>query len=63
MDSSQFSMVNNEFLNKDSYVVPEKAPLIILDSKSAVFMANNSKETKLTRHITRIMKLVRNSEE
>ena len=30
---SHFRKLNNEFLNKDSYVVPEQAPLIIFDRK------------------------------
>ena len=46
MDITQFGMLNIELMNKDTDVVPEKAPLIILDRKSAVCMANNSKDTK-----------------
>ena len=42
------------------WVVPDKYPLIILDSKSAVCMANNGKYTKHTRHIDRIVNFVRN---
>ena len=33
-----------------------------MDSKSAVCMAKNGKDTKHTRHITRIIDLVRNGE-
>ena len=33
MDLENFSMLDNEFLNKDPDLVPEQAPLIILDSK------------------------------
>ena len=40
---SHFRMLNNEFLNKDPDVVPEQAPLIILNSKSDVCMARNVK--------------------
>ena len=36
----------NEFLNKYPDIVPEEAPLIILDSKSTVCMAKNGKYTK-----------------
>ena len=36
--------------------------MIVLDSKSAMCMAKNGKYTKHTRHITRIMQLVRNGE-
>ena len=60
MALSHFSILNNYFLNKDIDVVPEQAPLTILDSKSAVFMANNGKDTKHTRHIAEMMHLVRN---
>ena len=49
-------------MNKDPYIVPEEAPLIVLDSKSAIFMAKNGKGTKQTRHISRIMHFVRNGE-
>ena len=31
---ARFRMISNDFLNKDPYVVPEQAPLIILDIKS-----------------------------
>ena len=43
------------FLNKDPDMAPEEAPLIVLDSKSAMCMANNGKDTKHTRHIARRM--------
>ena len=56
-------ILNNELMNKDPYVVPEQAPLIILYSKSDVCMKNNGKDTKHTRHISRRMKLVRNGED
>ena len=36
--------------------------MIILDSKSAVCMDNNGKDTKHTRHSSRILNLVRNGE-
>ena len=51
-----------ELLNKDQYIVPEEAPLIILDSKSYVFIDKNGKGTKHTIHIARRMHLVRNNE-
>ena len=50
-------------LNKDPYLVPEQAPLIILDRKSSIFMTNNGKDTKHTRQISRRMKFVGNCEE
>ena len=40
-------------LKEDPFIVPEEAPLIILHNKSAVCMANNGKESKHTRHISR----------
>ena len=43
-------------------MVPEEAPLIVLDSKSDMCMAKNSKDTKHTRHIARRMHFVRNGE-
>ena len=49
-------------MNKDPYIVPEEAPLIILDSKSAMCMAKNGKDTKHTRHIARRMHFLRNGE-
>ena len=43
-------------------MVPNEAHLIVLDSKSAMCMANNGKDTKHTRHIARRMHFVRNGE-
>ena len=60
MALAQFRMLIYYFLNKDPDTVPEEAPLIILDSKYAVCMAKNGKDTKHTRHLARIMHLVRN---
>ena len=36
MALARFRMLINDFLNKDPDIVPEKAPLIILDGKSGV---------------------------
>ena len=55
-------MLIHELLNKDLDIVPEEAPLIVLDSKSAMCMAKNVKDTKHTRHIARRMHSVRNGE-
>ena len=55
-----FRMLFNELLNRDPYTVPEESPLIILDSNSAVCMADNVKDIKQTKHIESIMHLVRN---
>ena len=46
----------------DPYIVPEEAPLIILDSKSSVFMAKDVKDAKHTRNIDRRLHCVRNGE-
>ena len=62
MDLAHFRMLIHEFLNKDPDIVPEEAPLIVLDSKSSMFMAKNGKCIKHTRHIARIIHFVRNGE-
>ena len=55
-------MLIHGFLNKDTYIVPEEDPLIILYIKSSVCMDKNGKDTKHTRHIYIRVHLVRNSE-
>ena len=62
MALSHLRMLNNELLNKDTDVAPEKALLIILDIKPDICMDNNGKDTKHTRKITTRMHLVRNGE-
>ena len=62
MDLAHFRMLICEFLNKDPDIVPDEAPLIVLDSKSANCMAKNGKDIKHTRHIARRMHFVRNGE-
>ena len=52
---ANFRMLIHELLNKNTYIVPEEAHLIILDSKYAVYMAQDGKDTKHTRHISRRM--------
>ena len=49
MDLARFRMLIHELLNKDPDIAPEEAPLIVLDSKSSMCMANNGKDTKHTR--------------
>ena len=51
MALAHFRMLIHELLNKDPDIVPEEAPLVVLDNKSAMCMANNVKDTKHTRHI------------
>ena len=62
MALAHFRMLIHELLNKDLYIFPEEAHLIVLDSKFAMCMANNGKDAKHTRHIERRMHLVRNGE-
>ena len=60
MALTHFRMLIHEFLNKDPDIVPEEAPLIFLDSKSAMCVTKNGKDTKHTRHIPRRMHFLRN---
>ena len=62
MALSHFIMLVHESLNEDPDMVPKEAPLIVLDSKFSMCMANNGKDTKHTRHIARRMHFVRNGE-
>ena len=62
MALAHFRMLIHELFNKDPDIVPEEAPLIVLDSNSAMCMAKNGKDTKQTRHIAVIIHLVRNGE-
>ena len=55
-------MLVHELLNEDPDMFPEEAPLIVLYSKSTMYMANNGKDTKHTRHIARRMYFSRNGE-
>ena len=55
MNLAHFRMLIHEFLNKDPDKVPYESPFIVLDSKSAMFMSKNGKDTKHTRHIARRM--------
>ena len=56
-------MLNNDLINNYPDLVPEKAPIIIFNSESAVCMDNNGKNTKHTRHISIRMNSVRNGKE
>ena len=62
MALAHFRMLVHELLNEDPEMVPKEAPLIVLDSKSTLCIANNVKDTKHTRHIARRMNFVRNGE-
>ena len=63
MALEHFRMLNDEFWDKDRYVIPEQAPLIILDIKSAICVVNNGKDTKHTIHISRRINFVINYKE
>ena len=62
MALSRFRMLVHELFNEDPDMVPQEAPLIVLDSNYAMCMANNVKDAKHTRHIARIIHFVRNGE-
>ena len=55
-------MLIHELLNRDTDIVPEEAPLIILYNKYAVCMAKNGKDTKHKMNIYRRVHSVRNGE-
>ena len=60
MSLAHFRMLIHQFFNKDLDIFPEEAPLIVLDNKSTMCMANIGKDTKHTSHIARIIHFVRN---
>ena len=62
MALAHFRMLINELLKKDPDIVPEEAPLIILDRKSSVCMDNNGKDNNHTRNISKIINFVGNGE-
>ena len=60
MSLSNCRVLIHELLNKDTDIVPDEAPLIVLYSNSVMCMDNNGKDTKHKRDIARRMDLVRN---
>ena len=62
MDLSHSRVLICEKFNKDTDIVLEEAPIIILDSKSSFCMAKNEKDTKHTRHIAGRVHFVSNGE-
>ena len=62
MDLAKLRMLINELLKKDPDIVPDEASFIVLDSKYAMCIAKNGKDTKHTRHIARIMHFLKNGE-
>ena len=47
---AHFMMLHNDFLSKDTDMLPEQSPIIIFDGKPAVFMAKSGKNTKHQTH-------------
>ena len=62
MALANFIMLVHELLNEDPDMVPKEAPLIVLDSKSAMCMAKNGRDKKNTRYIAIRMHFVRNGD-
>ena len=62
MSLAHFRMLIHQLLDKDSDIFPEGDLLIILDSKSSVFLDNNGKYTKNRRRIDRRVNFVSNVE-
>ena len=62
MALAYFSMLVHELLNKYPDIVTEEYHLFILDSKSAVYMANNGKYINHTRNVARIINSASNGE-
>ena len=58
MALAHFRILIHELLNKYPDIVQEESPLIVLDIKYDIYMANNGKDTKHTRHIARRMYFV-----
>ena len=59
---AHFRMSIQELLNKDPYIVPDEAPLIILDGNYDVCMDKNGTDTNHIRHIASRVHYVRNDE-
>ena len=55
-------MLVHKLLNKHTDIIPDEDPLIILDIRSAVCMANYGKDTNHTIHIYRRVHFLRNGE-
>ena len=62
MALEHFRMLVHELLNEDPDMVIKETPLVVLDRKSAMYIAKNGRDTKHTRHIARRMHFVRNGE-
>ena len=62
MALAHFRMLVHELLNEDPDMVPKEAPLIVFDTKCAMCMAKNGRDTKHTRQVSRGMHFQRNGE-
>ena len=62
MALAHFRMLIHELLNEDLDMLPKENPFIFLDSKSAMCISKNGKDTKHIRHIEIRMHFVRNGE-
>ena len=62
MALAHFRMLIHELLNKDPDIVPEEDTFIVLNSKYAMCMSKNGKDTKHTSRIVRRMHFVGNGE-
>ena len=62
MSIAHIRILIHEFLNKDPVIVPEEAPLLILDRTFSVCMDDNVRDAKYTRHVSRRVHFVRNGE-
>ena len=60
IDLTHFRILINELLKKYPDIVPDSSPLIILDSNFGLCMANNGKDSKHTRYISRIVNFMIN---
>ena len=59
MALAHLRMLIHGLLNIYPDIVPEEAPLIVLDIKYTMSMATNSKDNKHTRHIAKIIYFLR----
>ena len=62
MDLANFMILIRDLLYKDQEIVPKEAPLRLLHSQYDMRMYKNAKYATHSRHISRIMKFVRNGE-
>ena len=62
MDLPYFRMLIHEWFNKDTDIVTQAEPLIILYIKSDFYIYKNGKDTKHTSNISRRVHFVRNGE-